>query len=1018
MEEATSVARLLTEQFYRWELRGRGWADWGGPVELEPPFRPFPGHRLPAGCFADDGRIETPGSRFLRGLAGLLGAPQDNVPALTAPPTEVEEEPLPPATAVPDTAELQIALPPAHQPAADIFEQFLFSVGYAGGPVAFEVVGTADELVTQLAGEEPALEHVRPQLKAHFPEAVLTPAAGTLAAALTCDEDNHAGAVEFGLEREFMVPVATLKQFATDPLVAVCGALERLQEGEGGAFQVLFEPVRHPWAASALRAVTTSDGGPFFTDGRDLVAATRQKVARPLYAVAVRIAARSASEERTRELLRSLAGAVALFGQPQGNRLLPLPAAGAGVDLAAQVISRTTWRSGMLLNSDELVALAHLPSTAVRSRRLRRAVRVTRPAPALVREPGLRLGDNEHEGETVPVHLQVEHRLRHTHLIGASGTGKSTLLLQMIAQDIAAGRGVAVVDPHGDLVDHVLATVPEERAGDVILFDPADDEFPLGFNILSAHSHHEQTLLASDLVMVFRRLATSWGDQMTSVLGNAVLAFLESPRGGTLPELRRFLVEAGFRKEFLATVRDPEVVYFWEHEFPHANRASLGSILTRLDTFLRPKAVRHLVGQRGNALDFGRIMDGGGILLAKLSQGLIGEENSQLLGSLLVAKLNQLAIARQARDVAARRPFLVYLDEFHHFITPSLGAIVTGARKYGIGLTLAHQSLRQLQRDDETGQAVLGNTFTRVCFRVGDDDARRLAEGFGHFTATDIQNLPNFAALCRVEKKENDFNLRTLPPEPLPEDAAERRRRMRELSRSRHGTPRAQVEAELAATRYVPAPAPGRVDPFAKRTAASPPPAAPEAPAPAPVAVAAPAPAEPETPPKAEAIKHAIIQTAGGLGFSYRVEQPVLDGTGRVDLVLERGPLVVAVEISATTPAEHEVGNLLKCLRAGFAHILHVCDVTARRRRIEELLAAQATPGERARVRCLTLRHALDHLRQLAQEAQAAEPAAGAPEKSLPANPQPLSPAEQQALMADMLRRIAERQRRARGETG
>lgn len=694
MEEAPSVARLLTEQFYRWELRGRGWADWGAPVELEPPFRPFTGHRLPEGCFTDDGRLETAGSRFLRGLAGLLGAPKDKVPALRAGPAEEEEEPLPSAAAAPDTAELQIALPPAYQPAADIFEQFLFSVGYAGGPVAFEVVGTADELVTQLAGATSALDHVRPQLKAHFPEAVLTPAAGALAAALGLEEPCHAAAVEFGLEREFMVPVATLKQFATDPLVAVCGALERLQEGEGGAFQVLFEPTRHAWSASALRAVTTSDGGPFFADDRDLVAATRLKVARPLYAVAVRIAARSASKDRTRELLRSLAGAVALFGQPQGNRLMPLQAAGAGEALVEQVTTRVSCRSGMLLNSDELVALAHLPSTAVR---------VTRPAPALVREPGLRLGDNEHEGETVPVHLQVEHRLRHTHLIGASGTGKSTLLLQMIAQDIAAGRGVAVVDPHGDLIDHVLAAVPEERAGDVILFDPADDEFPLGFNILSAHSHHEQTLLASDLVMVFRRLATSWGDQMTSVLGNAVLAFLESPRGGTLPELLRFLVEAGFRKEFLATVRDPEVVYFWEHEFPHANRASLGSILTRLDTFLRPKAVRHLVGQRGNALDFGRIMDGGGILLAKLSQGLIGEENSQLLGSLLVAKLNQLAIARQARDVAARRPFFVYLDEFHHFITPSLGAIVTGARKYGIGLTLAHQSLRQLQRHDETG---------------------------------------------------------------------------------------------------------------------------------------------------------------------------------------------------------------------------------------------------------------------------------------------------------------------------
>ena len=211
----------------------------------------------------------------------------------------------------------------------------------------------------------------------------------------------------------------------------------------------------------------------------------------------------------------------------------------------------------------------------------------------------------------------------------------------------AATSTHALIDPHGDLIDQVLARVPESRVTDVILVDPADTEFPVGFNILSAHSELEKTLLASDLVAVFRRLSTSWGDQMTSVLSNAVLAFLESTKGGTLADLRRFLVEADFRKEFLQTVRDPEVVYYWEKEFPLLSGKPQAPLLTRLDSFLRPRLVRNMVTQP-TSLDFTSIMNEGRILLVKLAQGAIGEENAALLGSLFVSKIHQLALGRQS----------------------------------------------------------------------------------------------------------------------------------------------------------------------------------------------------------------------------------------------------------------------------------------------------------------------------------------------------------------------------------
>ena len=306
--------------------------------------------------------------------------------------------------------------------------------------------------------------------------------------------------------------------------------------------------------------------------------------------------------------------------------------------------------------------------------------------------------------------------------------------------------------------------------------------------------------------------------QMNSVLGNAILAFLESGRGGTLAELRRFLVEKDYREEFLTTVRDREVVYYWQKEFPLLTGKPQGPLLTRLDIFLRPKPIRYMVAQKENKLDFARIMNEGKILLAKLSQGAIGEENAYLLGTLLVSKFHQLALSRQEMKETGRRDFYLYIDEFHNFVTPSMASILTGARKYHLGLILAHQEMRQLGRDSEVAGAVLANPYTRVCFRLGDEDARKLADGFSYFEAKDLQNLGTGEAIGRLERAEYDFNLQTRPLEPLVEAvAAERQARIVRLSRQRYAVRRDLVEAELERERPAclptPAPAPPRLKP-------------------------------------------------------------------------------------------------------------------------------------------------------------------------------------------------------------
>jgi Type IV secretion-system coupling protein DNA-binding domain len=601
------------------------------------------------------------------------------------------------------------------------------------------------------------------------------------------------------LGREFLLPLAVPRSFAIDPLAGIAGALADVGEGEIALLQVIFEPVRHAWAESIARSVTFSDGSPLFNGMRDFLAQSEEKVSRPLYACIVRIACRSIHEVRAWDLAKRLGGSLAPLNDPEGNELIPLANDDYDAEAHAEdVVRRRSRRCGMIINSEELINLVHLPSASVRIPKLRGQAKKTMPAPSLVSGHTLILGINEHVGETRMVSLSPEQRTKHMHVIGASGTGKSTLLLNLIAQDIRNGDGLAVLDPHGDLVDSVLRLIPPERVKDVILLDPSDDEYPIGFNVLSAHSAMEKDLLASDLVAVFHRLSTSWGDQMNAVLANAILAFLESDQGGTLVDLRRFLVEMAYRKRYLRTVKDPEVVYYWTKEFPLLTGRPQGPVLTRLDTFLRPKPIRYMVAQKESRLDFGSILDTGKILLARLSQGAIGAENSHLLGALLVSKLHQLALGRQRQREEDRRFFWLYVDEFHHFATPSMAAILSGARKYRLGLILAHQNLQQLENVPEVASAVQ-NSYTRVCFRLSDQDAKKLESGFADFTALDLQNLSTGEAICRVERADLDFNLRTeIPPDVPDEDAQMVKDAIVRHTSDRYAVPRAAVEAALA----------------------------------------------------------------------------------------------------------------------------------------------------------------------------------------------------------------------------
>ena len=537
------------------------------------------------------------------------------------------------------------------------------------------------------------------------------------------------------------------------------------------------------------------------------------------------------------------------------------------------------------------------------------------------------IGNNIHNGKKTVVSVNHEQRLRHMHVIGATGTGKSTLLLNLIDQDIAKDGGIAVFDPHGDLIDAVLERIPRNRHEDVVLFDPGDEEYAIGFNILDAKSEVEKNVLASDLVEIFRRFSSSWGDQMSVVLGNAISAFLESEEKGSLIDLRKFLIEKDYRAAFLRYIHDDHVKYFWEKEFPLLRGTALSSILTRLDFFLRPKLIRNIVGQK-EGIDLENIVNHKKILLIKLAQGIIGDENAYLLGSLLVSKLHQVIMQRQLQSSSERRPFYLYIDEFQNFITPSMKAILSGARKYNLGLILAHQDMHQLwETDTALANSVITNAGVRICFRIGDFDAQKLQGGFTHFDMSDLQNLSVGEAIVRVERSDYDFNIRTFLPDAIDTSVAqENRRRIIELSRKKYGSIVPDIKkGPIEEASPTPLKLSNEKEVLKKELAVTPDTDLPVV--------------SSQNIEQKEVSYHRYLQTlikrmAEQRGFKATIEEQVLEGKGRVDVGLGRGSEKIACEISVTTKDDHELENIKKCFRAGYQKIL-IC--TPEKKRIDSL---------------------------------------------------------------------------------
>lgn len=397
-------------------------------------------------------------------------------------------------------------------------------------------------------------------------------------------------------------------------------------------------------------------------------------------------------------------------------------------------------------------------------------------------------------------------RRQHMYIIGKTGTGKSALLHNLIIQDIANGEGLCVVDPHGELVESILGKIPEERIDDVIYFDPSDDQYPIGFNVLELPDPRYKHLVASGLMGIFTKIwANVWSARMEYILNNAILALLDTPNT-TLMGINRILTDKDYRQKIIANIKDPVVKAFWTNEYEEwrdqFRNEAIAPIQNKVGQFLSTDLIRNIVCQTKSTINIFDIMNQGKILLINVSKGKIGEDNSALLGAMFITKIQMAAMERVRIPENERLDFYLYVDEFQNFATESFASILSEARKYRLNLILAHQYVGQLVTDVSTRvrDAIFGNVGTMIVFRIGAKDAEFLEREFApYFSPEDMVNLPNHHIYLKMivdGMSYNPFSATTLPPFKT-NFSAVTKEKIIENSRKKYAKPRYLVEEEI-----------------------------------------------------------------------------------------------------------------------------------------------------------------------------------------------------------------------------
>jgi hypothetical protein len=675
--------------------------------------------------------------------------------------------------------------------------------------ISFEIVGTPGDIRFYVNVPNKLRDFVEKQINGAYPDAdimpVTDPAAKQRAVNILGSEYNifsENGKVAFAslyLKGEAYKPIKVFKDFPVDPLASITSILAKMSEGEGAAIQVLIRPADPKWRSigkSYISKTKKSEANPetakYSTDAKEMEA-IESKTSKPGFDCTIRLVVSSSSHEAAEAHLSNM---VQAYSQYNGitdfiYRYFPL-------------FGHTS-----LLNSEELATLFHFPNKSITTPGIYWVTSKRAPAPANIPMEGLYLGKSTYRGISRPIHVSDDDRRRHMYIIGKTGTGKSEFLKQMIMQDIKNGKGLAVIDPHGDLVEDILQMMPPERAEDVILFDPADTSRPMSLNMLEAETEEQKHYVVSSLIGLMYKL---FDPNKTGIIGprfehairNAMLTVMYA-KGSTLIELVRALTDQAFVQEILPLVDDPIIRRYWTDQIAQTSdfhkSEVLDYIVSKFGRFVTNKMIRNIIGQSDSSFNFRKVMDEGKIILVNLSKGKIGEENSSFLGLVLVPKILTAAMSRQNIPQSERRDFYLYVDEFQNFATPDFAQILSEARKYRLNLIVANQFIGQM--DEEVKNAIFGNVGTIASFRVGVTDANYIQHEFQPtFSEADLINVDRFNCYMKTL-----VNGEPAPPFSLDttKDIEEEKKLMnprvaelvKELSKLKYGRDVHLVEAEI-----------------------------------------------------------------------------------------------------------------------------------------------------------------------------------------------------------------------------
>lgn len=673
-----------------------------------------------------------------------------------------------------DSVLLQVALPRNNEAKIDVMEQ-LFSSLYSikkGGwkqkfsvqpAISFEIVARQEDIRFYVWAPSKLKDLIEKQINGAYPEAEV----------VEVDEYNifdGNGKVAYKsmqLGKSNFYPLKTFKDLATDPMLGITSALAKMGQGDAAVVQIVVSPAESDWQKEGGKFVSDTkkqesdaEKAKFSTSGKTLEA-VESKIAKPGFETSIRIIAVSRDEETAKSTVTNISGAFAQFAGDlnslKGRKIHRKASFMEDFLYRYQPMFNVFGNHKSILNSEELATIYHFPNKQVTTPHIYWLNAKTAPAPSQIPTEGLYMGVSAYRGVKRPVYISNEDRMRHIYVIGKTGTGKSEFLKDLILQDIKEGKGICFMDPHGDAVEDILKLIPPERAEDVIYFNPSDTERPLGMNLLEAKTEDEKHFAATSVINLMYKLFDPYktgivGPRFEHGVRNAMLTVMSEP-GNTFVEVMRAMTDASYVQRLLPKVADPIVRRYWTDQIAQTSDFHKSEVLdytvSKFGRFVTNKLIRNIIGQSQSSFDIRRVMDEGKILLINLAKGTLGEENSNFLGLLLVPRVLMAAMSRSNVPMEERRDFYFYVDEFQNFATPDFATILSEARKYRLGLTVANQFIGQVE--EEVKNAVFGNVGTIVSFRVGVTDANYLQHEFTPtFGEDDLLNVERYHAYVKT----------------------------------------------------------------------------------------------------------------------------------------------------------------------------------------------------------------------------------------------------------------------------